>query len=1273
MFNRNLTRVVLGAAVCSLLLSAAALAQAPFVRGDVNCDGVIDTLDPKALSNYLTAGAMIPCLDAGDFDDNGVLAIADLVNLTSYVTSGSPLPAPPFPNCGYDLTADGLTCLSYCCGGVHEHFKTWQIQFEPFTVVVSVDDQFMSDELNLSGLDFLSNPARKDTLAIIHPDDHLTWYRATGRDTLLEVEFVNQFEHDTVVIDSVTHLLVPTQKAPHAPPRDSLDHYKAYRIKNPEWFVRHTVMQDQFDADDEVIDTLKAVYFLTPASKNSEPMYDPQTHYVAYDFAPKTATSGVWTLTDQFGSRDVSVQESQLLLVPSLKLNVNVPEEPDTLKNHFKTWRIEPPTTFNKFAWVDDQFMSDTVELFGIEYLSNPARKDTSAIHRPNDHLNWYRATGWDTLLWVAYSNQFGLDTVIIDQVTHLVVPCRKDPHEWPDSLLGHYTSYRVIQGHTYSRPGALPVEVQDQFDIEPELVDSLVPRFFLVPCEKNFEPSFGSDTHYVAYEIYPKTERAQTRFTEDQFGAWDLEVWRSELLLVPSQKLAYGPPEPPVDTLKNHYKSWRVDPPAPFNKFVWAEDQFMADTLELNGIEFLANPARKDTSEIRRPNDHLNWYRATGWDTLLWVAYNNQFGPDTLVIGGVTHLLVPCRKDPHEWPDSLLGHYTSYGVIEGTTYFNAAGLSVEIEDQFDSFPEYVDSLVPRYFLVPSVKNWEPSYGSDTHYVAYEIFPKTFRSQTRFTEDQFGNHELDIISSELLLVPTEKLAYGVPEQPDTLRNHFKTWGIDFIPFDGSVDVQDQFMSDVLSLNGLVFLSNPARKDTSDIKRPNDHLNWYSVTGLETSLRIEYENQFGLDTVTIDSVRHLLVPCQKEPHDPPDSLLGHYKSYRIKDAKMLRWVGAVPLEIEDQFDLTPEQVDSALPVLFLTPCTKNGEPIPAHDTHYVAYEIFPKTGIETIRTTTDQFGTWTMNVRRSVFLLVPTHKRAYWTPPDTLKNHFKSWRLEPLPFDTVADVKDQFMADALRVGDIEFISNPTRKDTYDIVRPDDHLLWYGADGRDTCLEIVYGNQFGTDTCIVGTVSYLLLPAQKFPHPPPDPTLDHYKAYKVWDPKVFSRPTELQDQFDVDPEFIEELKEAYFLTPASKNAEPLHDSGTHYMAYEIIPRQEGIFTAPTNDQFGDHTVVTKNSEMLLVPTEKIEHRYFCPILTPGDVNVDGVVTSADIIYLVNYVFKGGPPPIPCAAAGDVNCDGVVTSADIIYLVNYVFKGGPPPCDPCTIIPSKWLCPC
>jgi hypothetical protein len=66
--------------------------------------------------------------------------------------------------------------------------------------------------------------------------------------------------------------------------------------------------------------------------------------------------------------------------------------------------------------------------------------------------------------------------------------------------------------------------------------------------------------------------------------------------------------------------------------------------------------------------------------------------------------------------------------------------------------------------------------------------------------------------------------------------------------------------------------------------------------------------------------------------------------------------------------------------------------------------------------------------------------------------------------------------------------------------------------------------------------------------------------------------------------------------------------------------------------------------------------------GDVNRSCSITSADIIYLVNHIFKSGPPPLPEAEAGDINCSGTLTASDVISLVNYVFKGGPPPLGEC-----------
>jgi photosystem II stability/assembly factor-like uncharacterized protein len=61
--------------------------------------------------------------------------------------------------------------------------------------------------------------------------------------------------------------------------------------------------------------------------------------------------------------------------------------------------------------------------------------------------------------------------------------------------------------------------------------------------------------------------------------------------------------------------------------------------------------------------------------------------------------------------------------------------------------------------------------------------------------------------------------------------------------------------------------------------------------------------------------------------------------------------------------------------------------------------------------------------------------------------------------------------------------------------------------------------------------------------------------------------------------------------------------------------------------------------------------------GDANGDGKITVSDAIYLINYLFKGGPAPDPLLS-GDADCDGQVKVSDVIYLINYLFKGGPVP---------------
>ncbi len=61
--------------------------------------------------------------------------------------------------------------------------------------------------------------------------------------------------------------------------------------------------------------------------------------------------------------------------------------------------------------------------------------------------------------------------------------------------------------------------------------------------------------------------------------------------------------------------------------------------------------------------------------------------------------------------------------------------------------------------------------------------------------------------------------------------------------------------------------------------------------------------------------------------------------------------------------------------------------------------------------------------------------------------------------------------------------------------------------------------------------------------------------------------------------------------------------------------------------------------------------------GDPSNDGSVDISDAVYLIQYIFAGGPAPNPLAS-GDANGDGSVDISDAVYLIQYIFSGGPAP---------------
>jgi hypothetical protein len=87
-----------------------------------------------------------------------------------------------------------------------------------------------------------------------------------------------------------------------------------------------------------------------------------------------------------------------------------------------------------------------------------------------------------------------------------------------------------------------------------------------------------------------------------------------------------------------------------------------------------------------------------------------------------------------------------------------------------------------------------------------------------------------------------------------------------------------------------------------------------------------------------------------------------------------------------------------------------------------------------------------------------------------------------------------------------------------------------------------------------------------------------------------------------------------------------------------------------------LVTRDNSAAILPVLYGGNITVLPYLT-GDPNHNGVIDVSDVVYLINYLFKGGPEPDPLES-GDANCDGQVTVSDVVYLINYLFKGGPAP---------------
>jgi uncharacterized Ntn-hydrolase superfamily protein len=87
-----------------------------------------------------------------------------------------------------------------------------------------------------------------------------------------------------------------------------------------------------------------------------------------------------------------------------------------------------------------------------------------------------------------------------------------------------------------------------------------------------------------------------------------------------------------------------------------------------------------------------------------------------------------------------------------------------------------------------------------------------------------------------------------------------------------------------------------------------------------------------------------------------------------------------------------------------------------------------------------------------------------------------------------------------------------------------------------------------------------------------------------------------------------------------------------------------------------IVQSTSQSVELSSHPILTYYIC-----GDADGNSIVNISDAVYLISYIFGGGPAPDPLIS-GDVDCNDIANISDAVYLIAYIFGGGAVPCADC-----------
>ncbi|HHI03298.1 MAG TPA: hypothetical protein ENL22_07245, partial [candidate division Zixibacteria bacterium] len=116
---------------------------------------------------------------------------------------------------------------------------------------------------------------------------------------------------------------------------------------------------------------------------------------------------------------------------------------------------------------------------------------------------------------------------------------------------------------------------------------------------------------------------------------------------------------------------------------------------------------------------------------------------------------------------------------------------------------------------------------------------------------------------------------------------------------------------------------------------------------------------------------------------------------------------------------------------------------------------------------------------------------------------------------------------------------------------------------------------------------------------------------------------------------------------------------------LDAQSGIISGAPGE-FGDFSFTVRADDTYSSYHDEVEYSLTVMegIGWPGDANKDDNVNILDIVFLINFKYKDGPPPAISRLA-DPNVDCAIDILDIVYLINYRYKNGPDPDLGCAVL--------